>query len=142
MNRNPSHPSGVGSWWDWRLFGRWILVNTSAYVVIIIGGVVLEDLASSVERDLADNYRWAAILIVAIIGAGFQGTVLGRWQWGILRNRLPDLQRRRWVTATFVPALIVWLLAITPQAVDTLTQGGDTLSAFKNGFIQATYSVP
>jgi hypothetical protein len=36
-----------------------------------------------------------------------------------------------------MPALIVWLLAIGPGVVDTLAQGGDTLTAFKNGFIQA-----
>lgn len=67
----------------------------------------------------------------------FQGFVLGRWQWRILRLRIPRLQRRRWVIATFVPALIVWLLAIAPGAADTLARGGDTLEAFKNGFIQA-----
>lgn len=137
MNQTTSHRSGTGAWWDSRLFGRWILVNSLAYVVIVIGGVLLEDLASSVARDLADNYRWLAIAVVAIIGAGFHGTILGRWQWRILHERLSNLRRRKWVTATFVPSLIVWLFAIAPQAVDTLTEGGDTLSAFKNGFIQA-----
>jgi hypothetical protein len=34
-------------------------------------------------------------------------------------------------------AFVVWLLAIAPGAVDTLAAGGDTLAAFKNGFIQA-----
>ena len=39
--------------------------------------------------------------------------------------------------ATFVPALLVWLLASAPVAGHILAQGGDTLGAFKNGFIQA-----
>jgi hypothetical protein len=39
--------------------------------------------------------------------------------------------------ATFVPAVIVWLVAIAPGAVDTLADGGDTFAGFKNGFIQA-----
>ena len=77
------------------------------------------------------------MLAVALIGGGFQGLVLGRWQWRILHERLPGLLEKRWVKATLVPAVIVWLLVIAPQAVDALTQGGDTLSAFKNGFIQA-----
>jgi hypothetical protein len=76
-------------------------------------------------------------VLVAIIGAGFHGFVLGRWQWRILVTRIPGLQRRHWVIATLVPALVVWLLAIAPGAVDILAQGGDTLAAFKNGFIQA-----
>ena len=36
-----------------------------------------------------------------------------------------------------MPALVVWLLAIARGAIDVLTQGDDTLAAFKNGFIQA-----
>jgi hypothetical protein len=50
---------------------------------------------------------------------------------------MPGLPRRQWVISTLVPALVVWLLAIAPGAVDILTQGGDTLAAFKNGFIQS-----
>jgi hypothetical protein len=65
------------------------------------------------------------------------GFVLGRWQWWILLTRMPGLPRRQWAIATLVPALVVWLLAIAPGLVDILAQGGDTLSAFKNGFVQA-----
>ena len=63
--------------------------------------------------------------------------MLGRWQWRVLVSRIPGLQRRQWVIATLVPALVVWLLAIAPGAVDILAQGGGGLGAFKNGFIQA-----
>jgi hypothetical protein len=34
------------------------------------------------------------------------------------------------------------LLAVAPEAVDILAQGGDTLAAFKNGFIQAIVLAP
>jgi hypothetical protein len=127
----------VSPWWDWRLLARWIVVNATAYVVIVVGGVVLELLASDTTKNLAGKHRVLAVLGVAILGGGFQGFVQGRWQWRILRRRLPDLPRRRWVIATFVPALFVWLLSIAPGAVDTLSMGGDSLSTFKNGFMQA-----
>ncbi len=129
--------TGVGEWWDVRLLGRWVLVNTAAFLVIVVGGVLLQQLVSDATEDLARDRRLLAILIVAVIGAAFQGTVLGRWQWRILRHRLPRLQRRQWVIATLVPALIIWIFAIAPEAVDTLARGGNTLEAFKNGFIQA-----
>lgn len=129
-------------WWDWSLLGAWVLVNALAYVVIIVGGIVLELLASQTTKELAGDHRLLAVLIVAVIGAAFHGFVLGRWQWRILKRRMPDLRRRQWVIATFVPALLVWLLAIAPRAVDILAQGGDTLGAFKNGFIQALVSGP
>jgi len=130
-------PDSAGPWWSWRLLGLWVVLNLSAFAVIVVGGVALEQLASDETKDLAENHRVLAVLIVALIGGAFQGFVLGRLQWRILRRRMPDLPARRWVIATFVPALLVWLLTIAPGAVDTQVSGGDTLAAFKNGFIQA-----
>ena len=125
---------GAGRWWDWGLLARWIGVNAAAYVVVVVGGVALELLASNTTKELASQHRVVAVVLVAVIGAGFHGLVLGRWQWRILVTRMPGLPRRQWVIATLVPALVVWLLAIAPGAVDILAQGGDTLAAFKNGF--------
>ena len=34
-------------------------------------------------------------MLVAVIGAGFHGLVLGRWQWRILATRIPGLPRRQ-----------------------------------------------
>lgn len=129
--------NSASPWWSWRLLGLWIAVNAAAYLLIILGGVALDQLASSGMKDLAQDHRALAVLLIALIGGALQGFVLGGVQWRILRLRTPGLQRRRWVIATFVPSLLVWLLAIGPQAVDTLTSGGDTLHAFKDGFIQA-----
>jgi hypothetical protein len=125
-----------GSWWDWRLLARWVLVNALAYIVIIVGGVALEGLASRTVRTLSDDHRVLAIAIVAGLGAGYQGTVLGCWQWRILRRRMP-LQQRRWVLATLVPALVVWLFGIAPGAVGVVTRGGDAIEAFRFGFSRA-----
>ena len=127
----------AGQWWDPSLLARWIGVNAAAYVVVVVGGVALELLASNTTEALAGEHRFVAVVLVAVIGASFHGLVLGRWQWRILVTRIPGLPRRQWVTATLAPALVVWLLAIAPGAVDILAQGGDTLDAFKNGFIQA-----
>ncbi len=75
----PANDESVGEWWNWRLLGRWIVVNCAAYLVIVGGGVFLQLLASDATDDLARNHRLIAILVIAIIGAGFQGFVLGRW---------------------------------------------------------------
>ena len=126
-----------GWWWDGRLLAVWVVVNFAAYVVIIVGGLALELLASETTQELAGEHRALAVVLVALIGSAFHGFVLGRWQWRILVTRMPGLRRRQWVMATFVPALVVWLLAIAPEAVDILARGGDTLAVFKNGFVQA-----
>jgi hypothetical protein len=127
-----------GSWWDWRLLTLWVLLSTAAFLVIVVGGALLLDrLTSDRIGDLAVDHRALAIVFIALVGAAVQAFVVGRWQWRILRLRIPGLPRRRWVRATFAPAVIVWLLTIAPDAADTLADGGDTLSAFRNGFVQA-----
>ena len=129
--------NSAGPWWSWRVLLLWIAVNLSAYFVIILGGVALDELASGGMKEFAEDHRLLAVLFFALIGSALQGFVLGGLQWRILILRTPGLQRRRWVMATFAPSLIIWLLSIGPQAVDTLASGGDTLHAFKDGFIQA-----
>jgi hypothetical protein len=128
---------GSASWWDGRLWGSWILVNGAAFLVIPVVAILLERLASAATHDLVYDRRPLAVLIIAAVGAGTQGVILGRWQWRLLRRRVPELRRRRWVMATLVPAFFVWLLVISPAAVDILARGGDTLAAFGNGIIQA-----
>jgi hypothetical protein len=129
--------SGSRSWWDGRLFGRWLLVNGVAFLVIPVVGVLLEHVASKATESLVHDHRALAVVITALVGAGAYGVILGRWQWRLLRRRVPGLSRRRWMLATLVPAFAVWLLVIAPEAVDALARGGDTLSVFANGFVQA-----
>jgi hypothetical protein len=128
---------GSASWWDRRLFGLWVLVNGAAFLVIPVVVILLERLASAATQDLVHDQRVLAVLIIAAVGAGIQGVILGRWQWRLLRRRVPGLRRRRWVVATLVPAFFVWLAVISPTAVDILARGGNTLAAFGDGIVQA-----
>jgi hypothetical protein len=78
---------GAGRWWDAGLLARWIGVNAAAYVVFVVGGVALESLASNTTKDLAGDHRTVAVVLVAVIGAGFHGLVLaagsgGSWSPG------------------------------------------------------------
>ena len=129
--------NGSESWWDRRLFGLWVLVNGAAFLVIPLAGLLLEQLASAATRDLIHDHRALVVFVTAAMGAAAQRVILGRWQWRLLRRRVPDLERGRWVIATLAPAFFVWLLVIAPGAVDILAAGGDTLTAFGNGFVQA-----
>ncbi|MCZ2526922.1 hypothetical protein [Streptomyces sp. HB2AG] len=89
-----------------------------------------------------ESGRPVAVLVTAVVGGTLQGVVVGRWQWRILRRRVPELRRRRWVVATLVPALLVWLLVVAPGAADVVAEGGDALGAFRDGFAQAVVLGP
>ena len=90
---------GAGQWWDPGLLARWIGVNAAAYLVVVVGGVALELLASNTTKELTSQHRVVAVVLVAVIGAGFLGLVLARWQWQIPATRMPGLPRG-WVIAT------------------------------------------
>ena len=60
---------GAGRWWESGLLARWIGVNAAAGVVVVVGGVALELLASATTRELASDHRWVAVVLVAVIGA-------------------------------------------------------------------------
>lgn len=127
----------VRTWWDWRLFGAWVLVSAVAFLVIPLLGAALEGLAGHATKSLVHSHKAVAVLILAVVGGAFEGVIVGRWQWRLLVRRLPDLQRRQWVIATVVPVFITWLLSIAPKAVDIMAKGGSTVGTFRNGFIQA-----
>lgn len=127
----------TGRWWDWRLLGLWVLLNAAAFAIIPLAGTILGQLATTGTRNLVHSHRVLTILIISVAGAALQGTLLGRWQWRLLVRRVPGLERSRWVLATIIPAFVLWVLVLAPEVADTLAKGGNTLAAFRNGFIQA-----
>jgi hypothetical protein len=129
--------SDAGRWWDRRLFGLWVVVNAAAFAIIPLAGALVGQLASAATKNLIHGHRVPAILVIAVAGATLQGTLWGWLQWRLLRRRVPGLRRGRWMVATAVPAFIVWVLVLAPRITDVLAQGGNTLLAFRNGFIQA-----
>ena len=104
------------SWWQGRLFGEWVGVNTAAYLVIVLGG---------------------AVIGVALFASALYGMVLGKLQWHVLRQRMPDLPLRTWLVATAVPAFIVFTLVIGPEALDKVVAGSDPFNVYKDAFVQA-----
>ena len=60
-------------WWDWRLFGLWVLVNAVAFAVIPLGGDGTRQLASSATKNLFRDQRAIAVLVIAVVGAALHG---------------------------------------------------------------------
>jgi len=59
-------------WWDWRLFGLWVLVNAVAFAVIPLAGTALGQLASSATKNLVRDQRAIAVLVIAVVGAALR----------------------------------------------------------------------
>jgi hypothetical protein len=138
----PDLPDGaledaVPTWWEGRLFGEWVGVNAAAYIVIVLGGATVADLTSNVSRDVVTGHRRLAVIGVALFASALYGMVLGKLQWHVLRQRMPDLPLRTWLVATAVPAFIVFTLVIGPEALDKVVAGSDPFNVYKDAFVQA-----
>lgn len=101
--------------WDARLWRTWIAYNALAYTLILAVVMLLTSLDLHVTRVAADD-RFAGTLAIATAGAVLYGGVLGALQWRVLRRRVA-MPRRRWVTASVLPALAVWAVFVVPAGV-------------------------
>jgi hypothetical protein len=109
------------SGWETRLYWRWILYNSLAFIALLSAVAVMAWLAVDVLDLAVANRSMISALLVATFGALLFGTVLGSLQWLVVRERLP-IPRRQWIVANVGPALVGWLLVIMPaviQAQDT-----------------------
>ena len=69
-------PSG----WDTRLFWRWILNNSLAFIALLTAVAVMAWLSADVLNLAVANRSLIGALLVATLGALFFGTMLGSLQ--------------------------------------------------------------
>ena len=102
--------------WDRRLYWRWILYNSIAFIVLLTAVAVLVWLSVDVLDLAVGNRSLLGALLVATFGAVLFGGVLGSLRWLVVRERVP-VPRRRWVVANVGPALLGWVLVIMPAVI-------------------------
>ncbi|WP_329500719.1 hypothetical protein [Kitasatospora herbaricolor] len=121
--------AGSPSGWDARLYLLWILYNTAAFVTVLTVGFLLAVLGSNVLHLSLASGRTLVALLVATGGAALFGGVLGSLQWQVVKERVP-VPRKAWITANVGPALLAWLLVITPAVIDAQNTGKDASTAY------------
>ncbi|WP_406059632.1 hypothetical protein OG462_20815 [Streptomyces sp. NBC_01077] len=114
------------SGWNTRLYWQWIGCNTIAFVVVLTVGFLLVWVGSdTLNLNLVSNHVVVALLI-ATLGALLFGGVLGALQWLVARQRVP-IPRKAWISSNVGPALLAWLLVITP-AIATAEESANEVS--------------
>ena len=117
------------SGWDTRLYWRWILYNSLAFIALLTAVAVMAWLAVDVLDLAVANRSMLSALLVATFGALLFGTVLGSLQWLVVRERLP-IPRRQWIVANVGPALVGWLLVIMPAVIQAQNTDADVGLAY------------
>jgi putative Mn2+ efflux pump MntP len=115
--------------WSTRLYWRWILYNSVAFVVVLTAVAVLAWIgADLLHLELANSSKLGALL-VATLGAVLFGGVLGSLQWSIIRERVP-VPRKKWIVASIGPALLGWLFVITPAVISAQNSDADVSGTY------------
>jgi hypothetical protein len=117
------------SGWETRLYWRWILYNSLAFIALLTAVSVLVWLTADVLNLAVANRSMISALLVATFGALLFGTVLGSLQWLVVRERLP-IPRRQWIVANVGPALVGWLLVIMPAVIQAQNTDADVGLAY------------
>jgi hypothetical protein len=97
------------------------LIGLGGSALVLIGLIALVD----------ENTVGGVLLMAAgsiFLGTVLEGVMVGLLQWRVLRDALPALPRRSWVTATALGALIAWLLGMIPSTIMSLA-ASDAASA-------------
>jgi hypothetical protein len=115
--------------WSARLYWRWILYNSAAFVVVLTAVAVLAWISADLlHLSVIDGHRIVALL-VATAGALLFGGVLGALQWLVVRERVP-VDRKRWIVANVGPALLGWLFVIMPAVISAQDSGTSVSGAY------------
>ena len=105
------HPS---SWWDSRLYTRWVGANTLAELAGLgATGALIALLAPRLETVSA--IALAGLMVVS--GILLEGVVVGALQWWALKDALPGLKARTWLGFTALGAGIAWTLGVVPSTL-------------------------
>jgi hypothetical protein len=74
----------------------------------------------------------AAILIAfagAVVSGAIEATIVGLAQWSAMRPWFPQIGRAAWWRATFIGALLAYVLGYLPSTLINLAQTGDAAAA-------------
>ncbi|MBN1400543.1 MAG: hypothetical protein JXA74_06880, partial [Anaerolineae bacterium] len=104
-----------------RLWARWVLANT---VGKLLGLGATFAIGAGLFSGLADAPGLGpALLSAALMTAtgALEGAIVGLAQWSVLQRALAGVQRRAWVVATILGAVVAWLLGSIPMTLTSLS---------------------
>jgi hypothetical protein len=104
---------------DKRFYGKWVLFTAlgelTGFLVPVVTGV-----AGAFLIGEATTLRGAlATLLFAAVGGLGEGSILAAWQSAVLKQRLPRLNRSRFIGYTALAAAAAWVLGMLPSTISS-----------------------
>jgi hypothetical protein len=100
-------------YWKWVLFTA--LGELTGFLVPVATGVAGAFLIGEAKTVGA---AIATLLFAAVGGLG-EGSVLAAWQSAVLKKRLPELNRAKFIGYTALAAAVAWMLGMLPSTISS-----------------------
>jgi hypothetical protein len=113
---------------DGLFYGRWILANAVAEGIGLSLALLTASLASRMVWPEPSRTSVFGALLLVILGALIQGTLVGYAQAQVLVTRLHQLPVHRWAWATVTGAAIAWALGLLPAVIVDLLDSRATMN--------------
>ena len=113
----------------------------------LLGIAIAGGIAFLVNKSLGEPQDLISKLLVlgSMMVAGFlEGSILGFFQWNVLKDKFTKLPRKEWLFYTILIAVLGWILGVLPSLFFALQEESDATiepSVFENPWIFASLSV-
>lgn len=121
---------------DWKFYTRWVSANALGELIGL--GLTFTVGVGSVLLIGEPQGAMAAIGLglVMVASGAIEGVVVGSAQWWAMQSALPEINRKSWIAATLVGALVAWsfgsipttLMSMNADTAGTPTAEPDTIS--------------
>lgn len=121
---------------DWKFYTRWVSANALGELIglgltftVGVGSVLLIGEPQSAMAAIG-------LGLVMVASGAIEGVVVGSAQWWAMQSALPEINRKSWIAATLVGALVAWsfgsipttLMSMNADTAGTPTAEPDTIS--------------
>lgn len=107
----------ISSQFSWNLFIRWILANALGEL-FGLGLTFLIGFGSTLLiGEPQDNWLAVGMGLLMIASGGIEGVIVGYAQWWAMRKNFPDINRKTWMAATLIGALVAWTFGSIPTTM-------------------------
>ncbi len=103
--------------YDGRFYGRWVLYTALGELFGFLAPVAAGVIGALIIGEAASPFGAAATLLFAAAGGLGEGSILAAWQAAILKKRLPDLNRAKFILYTAGAAALAWIIGMFPSTI-------------------------
>jgi hypothetical protein len=124
------------SGFNWKLYTRWVFANALGELIglgltftVGVGSVLL-------IGEPQDAMAAIGLGLLMVASGAIEGIVVGGAQWWAVQSALPEINRKSWVAATLIGALVAWsfgsipttMMSMNADAAGTPAAEPDTIS--------------